>query len=96
MHKDHTPTTIYEKVSKATFKNFAAVRESEIAACLYCKTTMNVEEICEYIVENVEEKTALCPKCGIDVIVPDVSGFPITDVMWLEDVHLHFYPRKSD
>lgn len=41
---------------------------SETCYCFYCKEKFNSKEIKEYIDNG---KTALCPKCGVDSVLPD-------------------------
>ena len=35
--------------------------------------------------------TALCPECGIDSVIGDRSGFPITQPTFLADMHRHWF-----
>jgi len=41
------------------------------AACFYCLRFFNIEEIEDWI-DN--EQTALCPKCGIDSVIPETDN----------------------
>jgi hypothetical protein len=53
---------------------------SDICGCFYCLHTFTPNEIDEWVDENTNEvgQTALCPKCGIDSVIGDKSGFKIT------------------
>ena len=60
---------------------------SSICGCFYCLSTFaptKVTEWVDYPPDTPEEKeaelgtTALCPHCGVDSVIGDASGFPIT------------------
>ena len=55
-----------------SFKNRSALQESETAGCYFCCNTYPVTEITEYTDANKAGvgQTALCPKCGIDSVLP--------------------------
>ena len=44
--------------------------------CFYCLEIFNPNEITEWIKD--ESGTAICPYCGIDSIIGESSGYPIT------------------
>ena len=48
---------------------------SRVCGCFYCLKVFNPENIDEWV---DEEQTALCPSCGIDSVIGEASGFPIT------------------
>lgn len=48
---------------------------SQICGCFYCLAMFKPVEITEWINEG---KCAMCPKCGIDSVLGDKSGYPIT------------------
>ena len=50
--------------------------------CFYCGKIFNPSEIEEWIVDNNpcdKRGTAICPHCGIDSIIGESSGYPISD-----------------
>ena len=49
--------------------------KDKICGCFYCLKIFNPTEITDWC-DN--EKTAICPYCGIDSIIGESSGFPIT------------------
>lgn len=54
--------------------------ESTSCGCFYCCSVFPPERIEEWVDEvNGEGQTALCPVCGIDSVIGDRSGFPISD-----------------
>jgi len=45
--------------------------------CFYCIKIFQPSEISDWI-QDKEDKTAVCPYCGIDSVIGDSSGYPIT------------------
>ena len=45
--------------------------------CFYCLKIFSPQEITEWI-EEINGLTALCPFCGIDAVIGESSGHPIT------------------
>ena len=43
--------------------------------CFYCTQIFSAEEITDFTDNG---KTALCPYCGVDAVIGESSGFPIT------------------
>lgn len=84
-NKEH-PIIIKEKNEKlrrlhkyCTF-NKELIKKSKKCYCFYCKSTIDVEDMLKPTVQYIDGgKTALCPKCGIDSIIPDATGEEITD-----------------
>lgn len=51
--------------------------KDEKCGCFYCLKIFNPNKIEEWI--DDESGTAICPYCGIDSIIGESSGFPITE-----------------
>lgn len=51
--------------------------DDQICGCFYCGKIFEPSQIEEWI-EDSEDNTALCPYCGIDSIIGESSGYPIT------------------
>jgi hypothetical protein len=59
----------------------SALAESTLCGCFYCLATFPPGEIVEWIDEenpDGEGRTALCPRCGVDSVIGDKSGFDIS------------------
>lgn len=63
------------------------IEASSLCGCFYCLSIFAASEITEWVdwpadvPEDLELSlgiTALCPKCGIDSVIGDKSGFPVT------------------
>lgn len=59
---------------KHSSKHRAEILRSDLCGCFYCEKTFEAKEIEDWI---DDQKTALCPKCGIDSVIGSASGFPI-------------------
>ena len=62
-------------VSDVTYNNAEAVKESLLCGCYFCCQTFSSESIAT--VDN--SKTALCPHCSIDCVIPITSGILLSE-----------------
>ena len=68
---------------------------SDTCGCFYCLSIFAPQRIDLWIDwpdgdQEREGQTALCPECGIDSVIGDRSGFPITPA-FLERMHEHWF-----
>ncbi len=58
----------------------AALEKDKVCGCFYCIRTFDPAEIEEWIIDERGDPkgTAICPHCGIDSIIGESSGYPIT------------------
>lgn len=57
------------------------LEKDHVRGCFYCMEIFDPAEIEEWIIcDNPCDRrgTAICPKCGIDSVIGESSGFPIT------------------
>lgn len=53
---------------------------SQTCGCFYCCAIFRPSAIEDWVdEEGGVGQTALCPKCGIDSVIGDQSGYPITE-----------------
>ncbi|HOF34112.1 MAG TPA: cytoplasmic protein [Spirochaetota bacterium] len=52
------------------------ILNDKICGCFYCLKTFSPSQIIDWIEDT--EGTALCPYCGIDSVIGESSGYPIT------------------
>lgn len=64
------------------------IEASSLCGCFSCKRTFAPHEIKEWTdaTRPQAEQTAICPLCGIDSVIGDKSGFPLTPE-FLRDMH---------
>jgi hypothetical protein len=70
--------------------NREAVKASRLCGCFYCRRTFSAGEIANWV---HSKPAALCPKCGIDSVLPDRSGLPVTDTSFLQAMHERWFER---
>lgn len=56
----------------------------EKCGCFYCLTIFNPKEILDWV-DDISA-TAICPYCGVDSIIGESSGYPITKE-FLSEMH---------
>lgn len=55
------------------------IKKSKKCYCFYCKNTIDAEDMLKPTVQYIDGgRTAICPKCGIDSILPDAIDEEIT------------------
>ena len=64
-----------------------ALEKDSVCGCFWCLNIFSPTEI-EQWCDN--QKTALCPYCGIDSIIGEGSGYPITKV-FLTKMHKYWF-----
>jgi hypothetical protein len=67
----------YITAHKFSSNHKAQILKDEKCGCFYCHAIFNPQKIEEWV-EDISG-TAICPYCGIDSIIGESSGFPITD-----------------
>ena len=61
--------------------NKPALEKDKVCGCFYCKRIFDPVEIQEWIILGDapdDRGTAFCPYCGIDSVIGESSGYPIT------------------
>ena len=76
---------------KHCFRQEREVMESAICGCFYCLETFPPTEIEDWADDG--PPTALCPRCGIDSVIGDASGFPVVDKAFLGDMNMYWFQR---
>ena len=62
----------YDEIHKLSFKNKQILERSEKCICIYCKKEFNFSEINNWILDDKQDPTAVCPFCVIDAVVPKI------------------------
>lgn len=63
------------------------IKRSSLCGCFYCLQTFTSETISVWIDEGT---TALCPYCGVDSVIGEYSGYPITKE-FLAEMKKHWF-----
>ena len=70
-----------EKAHTYSNNHKTELEKDHVCGCFYCLEIFDPAEIEEWIVEDNDcdrRGTAICPKCGVDSVIGESSGFPIT------------------
>jgi len=78
----------YIKAHKCSSNHEERLLQDEKCGCFYCLKIFNPSEIVEWIEDT--SGTAICPYCGIDSIIGESSGYPITEV-FLKKMYEHWF-----
>ena len=79
------PVKLAHKHSSSHLEELA---KSLLCGCFFCCATFAPSEITEWCDDG---HTALCPICGIDSVIGDASGFPITSPDFLAKMNRHWF-----
>ena len=58
--------------------NKKMLKKDNLCGCFYCLNIFSPKEIKDWI-KDKNGLTALCPHCGIDSVIGESSGYPITE-----------------
>lgn len=61
-----------------SLSNYDMLAKDKICGCFHCCKIFEPAKITEWINEK-KGKTAVCPFCGIDSVLGESAGFPITE-----------------
>lgn len=70
--------------------NRAAVTGSALCGCFYCLEIFPAAQVQEY----VSSEDAVCPKCGIDSVIADASGYPLS-LEWLTAMRDYWFDSSD-
>ena len=71
-----------------TVRHRRELETSAVAGCFYCCETFLPAEIKDWV---DDDDCALCPRCGIDSVIGDGSGFPVADKEFLKQMHEQWF-----
>lgn len=67
-----------------TVRHRAELEASQAAACFSCCALFAPSEIQEWA---DDKDCAICPRCGVDAVIGDASGFAITEKTFLKEMN---------
>ena len=65
----------------------SSIMKDKKCGCFYCLKIFSPTEILDWIDDN---NTAICPYCGIDSVIGESCGYPIT-TNFLNDMNSHWF-----
>ncbi|MBQ7827092.1 MAG: cytoplasmic protein [Clostridia bacterium] len=73
-------------------RNHDDLSKSKICGCFHCQSIYSPDEITDWLKEGCG--TALCPRCGIDAVIGEEAGYPITKE-FLQEMHESWFVSKT-
>ena len=85
----------YTKIHRQCGWHKEAVLNSKYCGCFCCSTIFKSEKIEEWIDEpddcpRGKGKTAVCPNCGIDSVLPESKDYELT-IEFIKDMNKEFF-----
>lgn len=74
------------------------LERDRICGCFYCLKVFSPAEIGDWIIsDNPTDKrgTAICPYCGVDSVIGENSGYPITED-FLKAMNAYWFEGDED
>ncbi|MCH5189986.1 MAG: cytoplasmic protein [Oscillospiraceae bacterium] len=74
----------YIEAHKYSNNHMEQLKKDKICGCFYCLKIFSPQEIEDWLIAEDESNradrfgTAICPYCGIDSVIGESSGYPIT------------------
>lgn len=78
----------YIEAHKHCTNNKPQLINDKKCGCFYCVNIFSPQEIEQWIEDT--KGTAICPYCGIDSVIGESSGYPITKE-FLNKMHEHWF-----
>lgn len=73
--------------------NREALSHDKICGCFYCRKIFSPSEITDWIPDK--SGTARCPHCGVDSVLGESSGYPITKE-FLAEMYTAWFGIKNE
>jgi DNA-directed RNA polymerase subunit RPC12/RpoP len=73
---------------KHSSKHRREIEASGICGCFHCGETFAPSAIRDW---TDRRQTARCPHCGIDSVIGDASGYPVTDEKFLKGMRDYWF-----
>ena len=83
------------KASEASRFNREALDQDSKCGCYFCLKVFSPSEIVEWSsepIEGVNSCSAICPYCGVDAVLPESAGYPLTQE-FLAEMHVVFFGK---
>lgn len=94
-----------EKAHKFSSNHADKLKEDKICGCFYCLSVFSPDRITQWLKQQKqvrpkvwrmdEQATAVCPHCGVDAVIGESSGFPITK-RFLKQMHRYWFERSTN
>lgn len=65
-----------DEAARFALRNRAQLAASTQAACYHCRERFPPAEVLDWTDQG---ETAVCPRCGVDTVIGNASGFPLDE-----------------
>jgi hypothetical protein len=91
---DRFPREIRE-AHRRSIHHRAEIETSDLCGCFHCRAHFSPREIDRWVDLGPDGRgtTAMCPRCGIDSVLGDRSGFPIS-AEFLGEMHPYWFTEE--
>ena len=86
-----------ESLHRYSSRNRALLERSDRAGCFYCQSLFDPKEIVDWVDgrqvetgDTADGVTALCPRCGIDSVLPSAAPITLTQDL-LSEMNAHWF-----
>ena len=83
------PKELLIAAHKASYANKRRLSVPQECGCYYCMKTFSSEDIEDWSVDQ-PDWTAVCPYCGIDSVIGENDGYPLTND-FLEEMYKEWF-----
>lgn len=82
----------HRQVHSKAAHNRTEIGSSSICGCFHCCKSFAAKDVVTWIKERKGgDDTAMCPHCGIDSVIGDASGYPVTDDEFLHQMKAYWF-----
>lgn len=83
----------YIEAHKFSCNHMDALKQDSVCGCFHCGKIFSPSQITRWILgDNPGDRlgTAICPHCGVDAVIGESSGYPITEA-FLAEMNRHWF-----
>ncbi len=91
---DETINERFEMYAKHAKDNELEIVQSNLCGCYFCRHIFSAREVSDWI-EDEHHVSAVCPECGMDAVIGDHSGVPLSKDL-LKEMNEYFYGKADD
>ena len=85
---------LYESYAEHAKDNELEIVASNQCGCIFCRHLFSARDISDWVTEG-HHVSAVCPECGMDCVIGDKSGVPLSKEL-LKDMNRYFYGEASE
>jgi hypothetical protein len=77
---------------KRSIRHRSAVEAASLCGCFYCRALFTPADIRDWVDDDATGvgQTALCPRCGIDAVLPSSATLQVNDDL-LRSMYIRFF-----